>query len=90
MIYAVYGHNTTTNRMLVCPHLCHSWTEAVKCALVIKEKINDPKPTIVKGKNACHGGDRERLNRLIYMKSTQAAQLEQQHESNESKNETKE
>ena len=42
------------------------------------------------------GRDRDRLNRLIYMKSTQAAQLEQQyhesqhHESDESKNETKE
>ena len=96
MIYAVYGHNTTTNRMLVCPHLWHSWTEAVKCALVIKEKIKDPKPTIVKGRSANIGGDRDRLNFLISTKITQAAQLEQQHhesqhhESDESKEETKE
>lgn len=90
MIYAVYGHNTTTNRMMVCPHLCRSWTEAVKCATIIKEKLNTTNTTIKKGKSATFGGDRERLMELLYRMSTKAEELDQQHESKESKNETNE
>ena len=90
MIYAVYGHNTTTNRMMVCPHLCRSWTEAVKCATIIKEKLNTTNTTIKKGKSATFGGDRERLMELLYRMSTKAEQLDQQHESKNETNETKE
>jgi len=90
MIYAVYGHNTTTNRMMVCPHLCRSWTEAVNCSTIIKEKLNTTNTTIKKGKNATFGGDRERLMELLYRMSTKAEELDQQHESKESKNETNE